>query len=72
MTINEAERCIENAYRDGRFLRKSQVTINVEGYAPREVTIGDKLRSRTLPPALGNHDDPPRTRQQGGRFHRYG
>lgn len=45
MTINEAERAIENAYRDGRFLRNPQVSINVEGYAPREVTIGGQVKA---------------------------
>lgn len=45
MTINEAERAIENAYREGRFLRNPQVTINVEGYAPREVTIGGQVKA---------------------------
>jgi polysaccharide export outer membrane protein len=35
LTINEAERLVENAYREGRFLRKPQVTITVEEYGPR-------------------------------------
>lgn len=45
MTINEAERAIENAYREGRFLRTPQVTIQVEGYAAREVTIGGQVKA---------------------------
>lgn len=45
MTINEAERAIENAYREGRFLRNPQVTIQVEGYAAREVTIGGQVKA---------------------------
>ena len=45
MTVNEAERAIENAYRDGRFLRNPQVSINVEGYAPREVNIGGQVKA---------------------------
>jgi polysaccharide export outer membrane protein len=45
MTVNQAERAIENAYRDGRFLRNPQVTITVEDYAPREVTIGGQVKS---------------------------
>jgi polysaccharide export outer membrane protein len=44
MTINQAERAIENAYREGRFLRNPQVTITVEDYAPREVTIGGQVK----------------------------
>jgi polysaccharide export outer membrane protein len=45
LTVNEAERAIENAYREGRFLRNPQVSINVEGYAPREVTIGGQVKA---------------------------
>jgi polysaccharide export outer membrane protein len=45
LTINEAERLVENAYREGRFLRKPQVTITVEEYGPREVTIGGSVKS---------------------------
>ena len=52
MTVNEAQTAIENAYKDGRFLRNPQVTINVEEYAPREVSIGGQIRNAgryTLP-----------------------
>ncbi len=45
MTINEAERAIEDAYRDQRYLRDPQVTMNVEEYAPREVSIQGEVRS---------------------------
>ena len=45
MTITQAERTIENAYREGRFLRNPQVTITVEEYSPREVTIGGQVKS---------------------------
>lgn len=45
MTVNQAERAIENAYREGRFLRNPQVTITVEDYAPREVTINGQVKS---------------------------
>lgn len=45
MTINEAQAAIENAYKDGRFLRNPQVTINVEEYAPREVSIQGQIRN---------------------------
>ena len=52
MTVNEAQAAIENAYKDGRYLRNPQVTINVEEYAPREVSIGGQIRNAgryTLP-----------------------
>ena len=52
MTVNEAQAAIENAYKDGRYLRNPQVTINVEEYAPREVSIGGQVRNAgryTLP-----------------------
>lgn len=45
LTIAEAEKSVEAAYRDGRFLRNPQVTINVEEYAIREVSINGAVRS---------------------------
>ena len=36
---------MENAYRDGRYLRNPQVTINVESYAAREISIQGQVRS---------------------------
>lgn len=39
LSIPEAEAEIEDAYRDQRFLRNPQVTISVEEYAPREISI---------------------------------
>lgn len=44
MTIPEAERAVEAAYREGRFLRSPQITITVEEYAPREVTIQGQVK----------------------------
>ncbi|PTY07023.1 sugar transporter [Opitutaceae bacterium EW11] len=44
-TVSEAQRAIEAAYRDGRYLKKPQVTINIEEYAPREVSIDGKVRN---------------------------
>lgn len=44
-TISEAEKIIEAAYRDGRFLRNPQVTINVEEYALREVSIQGEVKT---------------------------
>jgi len=44
-TLREAEATIENAYRDGRFLRNPEVTITVEQYAQREVSIQGQVKS---------------------------
>lgn len=44
-TVMEAQHIIEAAYRDGRYLVKPQVTINIEEYAPREVSIDGKVRN---------------------------
>lgn len=44
-TVSEAQHVIEAAYRDGRYLKKPQVTINIEEYAPREVSIDGKVRN---------------------------
>jgi polysaccharide biosynthesis/export protein len=43
--LSEAERSIEAAYRDGRFLRNPQVTVAVEEYAPREVSIQGQVKN---------------------------
>ncbi len=45
LTIPEAQGAIETAYRDGRYLRNPQVTITVEVYAPREVSIQGQIKS---------------------------
>jgi polysaccharide export outer membrane protein len=44
-TVNEAQKIIETAYRDGRFLRNPQVTISVEDYATRTVTVDGQVKS---------------------------
>jgi polysaccharide export outer membrane protein len=44
-TVMEAQHIIESAYREGRYLVKPQVTINIEEYAPREVSIDGKVRN---------------------------
>ncbi len=44
LTVSDAQRAIEAAYRDGRYLRSPQVTINVEEYAPREVIVQGEVR----------------------------
>jgi polysaccharide biosynthesis/export protein len=45
LTVIEAQAAIENAYKDGRFLRNPQVTVSVEEYAPREVSIQGQIRN---------------------------
>lgn len=45
LTINEAQQTIERSYRDGRFLRNPQITITVEEYAAREVSIQGQIRN---------------------------
>jgi polysaccharide biosynthesis/export protein len=45
LKVAEAQATIENAYRDGRFLRAPRVTISVEEYASREVSIQGQVRS---------------------------
>ncbi len=45
LTVEKAERTIELAYQEGRFLRMPKVTINVEEYASREVSIQGQIRS---------------------------
>jgi polysaccharide export outer membrane protein len=52
LTVIEAQAAIENAYKDGRYLRNPQVTVSVEEYAPREVSIQGRIRNAgryTLP-----------------------
>jgi polysaccharide export outer membrane protein len=44
-TVNAAQKIIETAYRDGRFLRNPQVTISVEDYAPRTVTVDGQVKN---------------------------
>lgn len=44
LTVNEAQTAIENAYKDGRFLRNPQVNINIEEYAPRTVTVSGLVK----------------------------
>ncbi len=45
LTVVDAQTAIENAYKDGRFLRNPQVTVSVEEYAPREVSIQGRIRN---------------------------
>lgn len=53
MTISEAQKRIEAAYRDGRYLKAPQVTITIEDYAPRPVTITGQVKNQgrySMPP----------------------
>ena len=45
LTVVDAQNAIENAYKDGRYLRNPQVTVSVEEYAPREVSIQGRVRN---------------------------
>jgi polysaccharide export outer membrane protein len=44
-TVSEAQKIIEGSYRAGRYLKNPQVTINIEEYAPREVSIQGMVRN---------------------------
>jgi len=43
--LSQAQRTIEDAYRNGRFLRNPQVTVAVEEYASREVSIQGQVKN---------------------------
>lgn len=45
LTVNEAQKAIEQAYREKRFLRNPQATIAIEEYAPRAVSIQGQIRN---------------------------
>ena len=44
-TVSEAQKIIEASYQTGRYLKNPQVTINIEEYAPREVSIQGMVRN---------------------------
>lgn len=44
-TLSQAERTIEKAYRDGLFLRHPEVTVSVEEYAAREVSVQGQVKN---------------------------
>lgn len=44
-TLSQAESTIEAAYVNGKFLRKPEVTVAVEEYAPREVSIQGQVKN---------------------------
>lgn len=45
LSLSDAQKAVETAYREGRYLRNPQVTINIESYAAREVSIQGQIRS---------------------------
>jgi polysaccharide export outer membrane protein len=45
LTLREAELAIQNAYRDSRYLRNPEVTVTVETYAEREVSISGQVKA---------------------------
>ncbi len=45
LTISEAQTVIERAYQDQRYLRKPQVTINIQTVATREVSIQGQVKA---------------------------
>jgi polysaccharide export outer membrane protein len=53
LSVSQAQAAIEAAYRDGRILRNPQVNLNIEEYAPRNVSISGMVKSPgtiSLPP----------------------
>lgn len=45
LTLHQAEQAIANAYKEGRFLRNPQVTVTVEVYAVREISVQGQVKS---------------------------
>ncbi len=45
LTVAEAQRAVEQAYRDGRFLRNPQASITIEDYALRDVAIEGQVKA---------------------------
>lgn len=53
LTVLEAQEAIAKAYRDGRYLRNPVVSVTIETYAPRIVSISGKVN------AQGRYEIPP-------------
>ncbi len=53
LTVLEAQEAIAKAYRDGRYLRNPVVSVTIETYAPRIVSISGKVN------APGRYEIPP-------------
>jgi polysaccharide export outer membrane protein len=45
LSLDQAERVVESAYKDGLYLRKPEVTVSVEDYASREVSIQGQVKN---------------------------
>jgi len=45
LALADAQRAVETAFREGRFLREPAVTINVEEYARREIQVLGEVRN---------------------------
>ena len=45
LTLRDAEQAIATAYREGRFLRNPQVTVTVEVYAVREISVQGQVKN---------------------------
>ncbi len=45
LTVGQAQAAVENAYKEGRILRNPQVSINIEEYSPREVSISGMIKT---------------------------
>jgi polysaccharide biosynthesis/export protein len=45
LSIQDAEKKIEDAYRDGRFLKRPKVTVTVPEYAPRNCNVTGHVKS---------------------------
>ena len=53
LTLRDAEQAIARAYREGRYLRNPQVTVTVEVYAVREISVQGQVKNPqrvVLPP----------------------
>jgi polysaccharide export outer membrane protein len=44
LSVDDAQRLVEKAYREGQYLRKPQATISIAEYAPREVSIQGQVK----------------------------
>ena len=45
LTVDQAQKAIASAFIDKKFLRHPQVTVSIDDYAPREVTIQGQVRN---------------------------
>ena len=45
LTVEQAQKTVESAYINGRYLRHPECTISIDEYAPREVTIQGQVRN---------------------------